>query len=74
MGPWCQHYKTFAYTNIYTNWLASDKHSSLLQIFMNYGCKMFHNIGLWCQYYKTYTYTNIRLGCEGLLGTNTLAY
>jgi hypothetical protein len=27
--------------------LAMDKHSSLLQKIVNYGCKKFHNIGPW---------------------------
>ncbi len=27
--------------------IAKDKHSSLLQTFVNYGCKKFYNIGAW---------------------------
>jgi hypothetical protein len=42
---------------IYKRWIrlestATDRHSSLLQKFVNYGWKMFFNIWPWCQCFK----------------------
>ncbi len=43
--------------------LVSDKHSSLLQTFINYDRKMFYNTGPICQCYKTFVFNyNGKLG------------
>ncbi len=38
-----------------------DKHSSLLQKFVNYGEKKFYNIGPWAQCYKTFLSINLQI-------------
>ncbi len=73
IGPWRQCYKTFFVRNlrifvqIYSvcqtrlEELSRDKHSSLLQKFVNYRQIKFYNIGPWRQCYKTFFVRNLRI-------------
>ncbi len=38
---------------------ARDKHSSLIQTFVNYGSKKTYSMGSWNQYYKTFFFCNL---------------
>jgi hypothetical protein len=48
-------------TNIRLGWKRNvgDKHSSLLQKFINYGQKKFYNFGAWGQSHKTFLGINL---------------
>ncbi len=40
---------------------ATDKHSSLIYMSVNYGHKKFYNIGPWCQSYMIFYFRNLRM-------------
>ncbi len=51
---------------------ARDKHSSLLDTFVNYVRKKFYNIGLWVLYYKLFTNVPNELECLSLPSLSSL--